>query len=122
MLKGRSITTLDKWGRVRIPLKFRIKIKEKYGKEVFVTSFDQKNVLIYPLAEWKNITSGIGERAKENASLRKLVIKINRLGMKTKMDKIGRILIHKLLRDKINLENKIVIEGGKDHLILKKAC
>lgn len=122
MLKGCSITTLDKWGRVRIPLKFRRKIEEKYGKEVFVTSFDQKNILIFPLPEWENMTSGIGERAKENPTLRKFVIIINRLGMKTKMDKLGRVLIHKLLRDKINLENKIVIEGGKDHLILKKAC
>jgi len=119
-LKGSSITTLDKWGRVRIPLKFRRKIEEKYGKEVFVTSFDQKNILIFPLPEWENMTSGIGERAKENPTLRKFVIIINRLGMMKEMDRQGRILIHDLLRKRINLEGKIVVEGKEDHLVLRK--
>lgn len=121
MLKGSSVTTLDKWGRIRIQAKFMNFIEGKYGKEVFVTSVDQKNILIYPLLEWENITSPIGEIAKENPTLRNFVIIINRLGMKTEMDKYGRILIHKLLRDKVNLEGKIVVEGRENHLVLKKA-
>lgn len=120
MLKGSSITTLDKWGRVKIPVRFRKIIEEKYGKEVFVTSFDQKNVLIYPLAEWKKITSPIDGIDKENPSLRKFVIRINRLGMMKEMDRQGRILINDLLRKRINLEGKIVVEGKEDHLVLRK--
>jgi len=120
MLKGSSVTTLDKWGRIRIPAKFRRIIDEKYGKEIFVTSFDQKNILIFSMAEWENITSPIGERARDNPTLRKFVIRINRLGMMKKMDRQGRILIHDLLRKRINLEGKIVVEGKEDHLVLKK--
>ena len=46
MLKGSSITMLDKWGRLRIPAGFRSIIEERYGREVFVTSADLKSVLI----------------------------------------------------------------------------
>lgn len=121
MLKGSSTATFDKFGRVGIPAKFRKIIEEKYGKEVFITSFDLKNIRIYPLAEWENITSGIGEKMEQNPKLRRFMLGINRLGMKTEMDKHGRLMIHKLLRDKINLEGRIVVEGRKDHLVLKKA-
>ncbi len=120
MLKGSSVTTLDKWGRVRIPAKFKRIIEEEYGKDIFTTSFDQKNILIYPLSEWENITVPIGEKAKENPTLRNFVIIINRLGMKTEMDKYGRILIHELLRNRVNLKGEIVIEGKENHLVLKK--
>ncbi len=52
MIRGGPTTTLHKFGRFRIPAKFRKAIEENYGKEVFITSFDLKHILIYPLAEW----------------------------------------------------------------------
>lgn len=122
MLKGTSTTTLDKSGRFRIPAKFRKIIEERYGKEVFITSLDTKTVLIYPLAELENITSGLGERAKENPTARKLAIRINRLGIKTEIDKYGRVMIYKLLRDEIKLEGKMAVEGREYYLVLKQAA
>lgn len=121
MLKGSSTTTFDKFRRFRIPAKFRKIIEEKYGKEVFVTSFSLKNIRIYPLAEWDKFASIICLRIKEDPKARRLALRINRLGIKTEIDKYGRVMIHKLLRDKINLEGKITIEGREDHLILKQA-
>lgn len=121
MLTGTSTATLDKFGRIRIPARFRKIIEEKYGKEVFVTSFSLKNIRIYPLAEWDKFASIICERIKEDPKAMRLALRINRLGMKTEMDKHGRVMIHKLLRDRINLEGKITIEGREDHLVLKQA-
>ena len=120
MLKGRSITTLDKWGRVRIPAMFRRIIERKYGRYFFVTSIGQKNVLVYPLSEWDKIMTILSERARER-EVRQFAIVAARWGKKVKMDKQGRILIEKELRLKTKLEDKIVIEGVENHLILKQA-
>ena len=121
MLRGSVTTTFDKSGRLRIPAKFRKIIEEKYGKEVFITSFDMKTILIYPLAEWDKFASIICERIKEDPKIRRLALRINRLGIKTEIDNYGMVMIYKLLRDKINLKGKMVVEGMGNHLVLKQA-
>jgi len=117
MLKGRSITILDKWGRVRIPAKFRRVIEEKYGNKVFVTSIDMNDILIYPISVWKKLMSEIDKLDKELIII-EAAEKTNLLGMKTEIDKCGKVSIHKSLRDKISLEGKVVVEGSEDHLVL----
>ena len=121
MLEGSSITILDKWGRVRIPVRFFRIIEEKHGRDVFVTSVDDENVQIYPLAELGKFASRICSRIKEDPKARRLALRINRLGIKTEIDRYGILMIHKFLRDKISLGSKVVVEGMEDHLILKQA-
>jgi len=119
MLKGRYITKPDKSGRIRLPAGLRKSIEEKYGREVFITSLDGKSVQIFPLPEWKKMTSIKDERALDNPVIRTFALRINRLGVKREIDRWGRILIHKELRDRINFNGKIIIKGEKNHLILK---
>lgn len=120
MLKGRSVTQLDKQGRLRIPLKFRRTIEKKYGKEVFITSMDDEHIKIYPILEWMNMTYVTNEIALKNRTIRKFILRVNMLGVKTEIDRWGRILIHKELRDKINFKGKIIVEGAENHLLLKQ--
>jgi MraZ protein len=119
MLEESSIVSIDKSGRIRIPSIFRKTIEQAYGNEVFMTSFDDKTVEIYPLQEWMNLTAVSYEKLKELA-VRKFLLRANRDGMRTIIDKRGRIPLPKWLRDKTGLEGEIAVEGVGNRLILKK--
>lgn len=126
MLKGIATITTDKFGRIRIPVNFLRTFRERYGNEVFITTIDQKNVLIYPLSEWEKINATLSVRIKngqvlEDPRLKTFAMIINRFGMKEKFDKQGRILINKPLRDVTNLKGEILIEGRENHFILSKS-
>ncbi|MFQ6069921.1 MAG: division/cell wall cluster transcriptional repressor MraZ [Candidatus Aminicenantales bacterium] len=119
MLKGSSITAIDKFGRLIIPSVFRKTIELRYGNEVFLTSFDGQSIEIFPLEEWQDLSEGPKEKLKEPA-IRRFLLRANRNGMKTAIDRRGRISLPKWLRVKTGLEGKVAIEGMGDGLILKK--
>lgn len=111
MLEGKFISIMDRWWRVRIPrVLYRI-IETKYGNEVFITTMDVRDVRIYPLSEWELIERKMREQYEENRIIRKVMERTAFFGLVGKIDKQGRILIHRLLREKIKLEGKILIEG-----------
>jgi len=116
MLKGRFISKIDEWGRIRIPKALHRIIEVKYGNEVFVTTVNRRNVLIYPLSEWEKVEEKIMENSPKNPVLVKFVEFTSYFGKLTKIDKRGRVLIHSLLRKEINLKGRIVIEGMERYL------
>jgi MraZ protein len=116
MLRGKFISVMDKWGRVRIPKALQRIIEVKYGNEVFITTVDVRDVRIYPLSEWELIEKKMREQYKENRIIQKVMERTAFFGLVGKIDKQGRILIHKLLREKIKLEGKILIEGKGKYL------
>ena len=111
---------MDSQGRIRIPAKFRKPIEEKYGKEVFITSLDGEHIQIFPLEEWKETAKIAREMAINDPTMRSFLIRINMSGIVREIDRWGRVLIHKELRDNINIKGKVIIEGRKNHLGLKK--
>lgn len=121
MLRGRYITRLDKSGRLRFPANLRKSIEDKYGREVFITSLDGEHVQIFPVQEWKKMTSIENKKAFKNPVIRNFALRINRMGVMREIDRWGRIMIHKELRTKTNIKARIAIEGGKELLILKRA-
>ena len=116
MLKGIYISKIDKWGRVRIPKALRRTIETKYGNEVFVTTVDVRDVRIYPLSKWELIERKMREQYEENRIIQKVMERTAFFGLVGKIDKQGKILIHKLLREKIKLKGKILIEGKGKYL------
>ena len=118
ILKGKFISMMDRCGRVRIPRTLHRIIETKYGNEVFITTVDVKDVRIYPLSEWELIERKMREQYEENRIIRKVMERTAFFGLVGKIDKQGRILIHKLLREKIKLEGEILIEGKGKYLKL----
>jgi DNA-binding transcriptional regulator/RsmH inhibitor MraZ len=119
MLKGNSISSADKYGRIRIPSVFRKTIEQEHGNEVFVTSLDGKTVEIYPLKEWADL-SGIPDEKLKDPAVRKFLLRVNRNGISTTIDRWGRVPLPKWLRDKTGLVGKIEVERTGNRLILKK--
>ena len=110
---------MDRWGRIRLPEKFLKPVIEKYGNEVFVTSIDSKTVSVYPEQVWLRMASIASEKSK-NRSIEDFMRLANRNGVKTQIDEQGRILVHKMLREMINLKGDLLIEGKEDYLALSK--
>ena len=119
-LSGKATTTMDSQGRIRIPAKFRKPIEEKYGKKVFITSLDGEHIQIFPLEEWKEREKIAREMAMNDPNMMRFLIRINMSGIVREIHRWGRVLIHKELRDNINIKGKVIIEGRKNHLRLKK--
>jgi len=111
---------LEKSGRLRFPASPRKSIEDKYRRGVFITSLDGEHVQIFPVQEWKNMTSIENKRTFKKQAIRMFALRINRLGVMREIDRWGRVLIHKELRDKVNLKGKIIVEFAETHLALKK--
>jgi len=116
---GKATAKMDRKGRIRIPAKFRKPIEESYGREVFITSLDGEHIQIFPLEEWRETAKIQAEIALKNPVLRSFFIRVNRSGIVREIDRWGRVLIHKELRDKLNIQGKVIVEGRKNHLRLK---
>jgi len=117
MLRGISTAKIDRWGKIKIPSEFLKAFKEKYGKEVFISSVDMKNILIYPLPEWEKIVAEAREKA-DDPLMRRTMLILNRNGVKAEIDELGRILIPKWLLDKTSMKGEVDIEGREDILVL----
>jgi len=115
----KATTTIDKEGRVRIPVLFRKQIEERYGREVFITSLDGKHIQIFSMEEWRERAKIAGEIALKNPVLRSFLLRINRSGIVKEIDSWGRIMIHKELRVKLNIQGKVIVEEKNNHLILR---
>lgn len=119
MMRGVSKTSIDRWGRIRVPPEFLIVFKERYGNRIFITSLDPKNILIYPLSEWGKIVEKARGKA-DSPLVREPMGRINFLGFRAEIDERDRILIPKELRNKTDLKGEIIIEGKEDYLALSK--
>jgi DNA-binding transcriptional regulator/RsmH inhibitor MraZ len=121
VLKDNLTARVDKWGRIRIPSGFLSIFKENLGSEVFVTSTDDRTIIVYPLAGWHAKVSNLKGK-KHDPLLRKFLMKANYNGQIAGIDRFGRVRIPGLLRGKISLEGDIAIELRDDHLVLKPVC
>jgi len=73
------------------------------------------------MSEWEGIASKINRMRKDDQELENIMRKMNLNGLIIAIDKKGRVSIHKNLRRKTMLRGRIAIEGGKNHLILKRS-
>lgn len=118
MLRGNHPATVDDKGRIKIPTSFRTAIRENFGAEVFLTSFDGEHVRIYPLPVWAALEERIKGLPSMNPSRQKLLDRVNYYGHVTTMDKQGRVLVPQLLREAANVSGEVVVMGQMDYLVV----
>lgn len=56
----------------------------------------------------------------QKSNVRSLVLHVNWLGVRREIDRWGRLLIQKELRDRVELKGKVIVEGAENQLVLKK--
>ncbi|MBN1274554.1 MAG: hypothetical protein JXB26_20015 [Candidatus Aminicenantes bacterium] len=116
-LYGSYTAKFDKSSRIKIPEKFRKAIESEYGNELFITSLSDEAVQVYPLSVWENLTSLANQGAYHlNPAIRKFLLRVNRKGIRGKIDDKGRILINQGLREKAQLDDSVEIIAVTTHL------
>jgi MraZ protein len=114
MFRGTSFHIIDAKGRIKIPSRFREKIKQSETDIVMVSRLD--NCLVsYAMDEWKKIENRILSLAEKSESMRRFRRIFIGGASECVCDKQDRILVPPLLRQYSKLEKDIVLVGVLDH-------
>ena len=116
--RGSAPARVDEKGRLKVPNVFRAQIEEAFGPEIFVTSIQGKNVLLYPLAIWRALEEKLAALPAMHRAKNKFLERVNYYGQDGALDGQGRILIPQILRDAAKLPADVVVTGNIDHLVV----
>jgi MraZ protein len=116
VLRGNSPAKVDAHGRLKIPTLHRKVFEDEFGPDVFVTSTNGENVLIYPLSEWEKIEAKLLEPPKMRPEKLKFLRNTSYFGQVASLDKQGRILIQPHLRETAVIEGEVAVIGYLKHL------
>ncbi len=111
MLRGNYPARVDEKGRLKIPASFLSVIREKYGEEFFVSSFNGQYVRIWPLEVWGEIEERLSNVGSSNQAKKKFLNTVNYYGQVVKLDKQGRILIPPMLRESAAMRGEVAVLG-----------
>src|SRR5689334_6937786 len=107
MFAGSHLLTIDDKGRLAIPARFRQRLLESHGPQVFITRTYPPCGEIYRVATFHSVVEQIDQMAD-----RKLADKAMRAFVghaeETELDKQGRILVPQLLRKLARLDDNAV--------------
>ena len=117
MLRGSFTAKIDEKSRLKIPRDFLSFIEEKYGRELFVTSFAGDCVRLYPMPVWAQIERRLGTQGLvRDPAIDRFFQHTSFYGQAGEIDNQGRVLIHQRLRDKAGMTGEVDVVGHYDHL------
>lgn len=117
MLRGSFTAKIDEKCRLKIPRDFLASIEEKYGRELFVTSFDGACACLYPMSVWTEIEQQLGAQGLvRDPEVDRFFKHTSFYGQVADIDNQGRILIHPRLREKTGMTGEVDVVGSFDHL------
>ncbi len=117
MLRGSFPAKIDEKSRLKIPRDFLTYIEEKFGREIFVTSFAGDCVRLYPMPVWAEIEQRLGTRGLvQDPAINRFFQHTSFYGQAAEIDNQGRVLIHQRLREKAGMTGEVDVVGHFDHL------
>ena len=117
MLRGSFTAKIDEKSRLKIPRDFLSFIEEKYGRELFVTSFAGDCVRLYPMPVWAQIERRLGTQGLvRDPAIDRFFQHTSFYGQAGEIDNQGRVLINQRLRDKAGMTGEVDVVGHYDHL------
>jgi MraZ protein len=116
--RGSAPARLDEKGRLKVPNLFRQQIEEAFGRDLFVTSLDGRDFLIYPLTVWRALEERLAAAPAIHRARNKFLERVNYYGQDAAIDAQGRVLIPQILRDSAKLPADVVVTGNIDRLVV----
>ena len=101
--------SVDEKGRLKLPAEFLEYLEALKVTKVFITTFDQRQARIYPIAVWK-VNEALFENSAE-AGAERLALLAKAYGGDAEIDKSGRVLLPAKLREILDLEKQPVMAG-----------
>lgn len=117
MFIGEYDAKLDEKGRVVLPFQLLRQLDDKQDEKVFVIKKDvyEKNLLLFPIAEWKNQNDILKKRLNLfNKKHSKFLTEYNRGTSEIILDKSNRLLIPKKLIDFLGDSKNLIFEAKGD--------
>lgn len=117
MFIGEYDAKLDEKGRVVLPFQLLRQLDDKQDEKVFVIKKDiyEKNLLLFPIAEWKNQNDILKKRLNPfNKKHSKFLTEYNRGSSEIILDKSNRLLIPKKLIDFLGDNKNLIFEAKGD--------
>lgn len=112
MFLGEFLHKIDSKNRIMIPSEFR----EDLGEEFYVTKGPENSLLIYTSEEFENRAKKYEElsyQSKKNRAMKRLFFAST---IKANLDKQGRVLLNKQLRDYAGLNDQAMIIGNNTNI------
>ena len=113
VFRGNFPAKIDPQGRIKIPTAHRKILEENYGPELFITSINGRNILIYPMLEWEKLEAKLMEGPKMLPSKIKFLRNTSYYGQASTMDRQGRVSIQGLLRESAQVDGEEVAVMGQ---------
>ena len=113
--------SVDEKGRLKLPAEFLEYLEALKVTKVFITTFDQRQARIYPIAVWK-VNEALFENSADAAAER-LALLAKAYGGDAEIDKSGRVLLPAKLREVLDLEKQPVmldVYHGRINVVSKK--
>jgi len=113
--------SVDEKGRLKLPAEFLEYLEALKVTKVFITTFDQRQARIYPIAVWK-VNEALFENSAEAAAER-LALLAKAYGGDAEIDKSGRVMLPAKLREALDLEKQPVcldVYHGRINVVSKK--
>ena len=113
--------SVDEKGRLKLPAEFLEYLEALKVTKVFITTFDQRQARIYPIAVWK-VNEALFENSAE-AGAERLALLAKAYGGDAEIDKSGRVLLPAKLRETLGLEKQPVwldVFKGRINVVTKQ--
>ena len=116
--RGSFVLRVDDRGRVKIPSQYLSILTAQYGKDLYITSLNGDNVLIYPLKVWEDIEQSIEKIKIRAPEIQEYISRTSYWGNESEVDSRGRVLIPTELRKSSQLDCDLRIFGEIDHMVV----
>ena len=99
MFRGATKVSLDAKGRMAVPTRYRERLVARCDGQIVVTVDKDHCLLVYPLPDWEELERKLVRLPSMNKAARRIVRIMVGYATEVDMDKSGRILVSKELRE-----------------------
>lgn len=116
MFRGSYTARIDDKGRLKLPAPFKALVEEQHGTALYLTSYRDQSVRIYPMPVWQAIEERIARIPSTNPLRSKFLDRVSYFGQATEFDSQGRLSVPPRLRDLAGLVGDVAVVGQVDYL------
>ena len=125
MFRGVQSGRVDDKHRLKFPTLVHRRLLEVYGSgDVFITSANKKDVLVFPVREWEAGEQKLGQSAGNEDPLdamrkQKIAFQMQHHGTEQSLDSQGRVLIPAVLREAVGMRSEVMMvwQGNRIALV-----
>ena len=118
MFRGFEQAKIDEKGRLKVPARFRQKLVELYGADVFMTVVREGQLNIYPMKEWEEKEQAFAKVPDSLPEKHRFMLTANYYGNEKTVDEQGRLPIPQHLRDKVGIDGEVAVLGMGKMLVV----